>query len=222
MKVGKRIWGVLALLVFPLILNSKPEVSTYKDVEIGDRIIQLDTANVVHLHDTIVYSLVESKHQLIELRSLSIARYKSKIGLLESGGNYKAINRFGYLGKYQFSKRTLKGLIKLGYLEASPKEIRSFRSNPELQEKAMDALIEHNSDILLNKYNLGKYVGKTINGDKVTLEGMLAAAHLLGPFSVKHYLTNNGSLKTIVVGGVTVRKYDGNNTSIVDYIKHFT
>ena len=146
--------------------------------------------------------------------------FKYKMGILESGGNYGIVNQFGYIGKYQFSRRTLRRLINKGYLKADKEEMKGFRTNPELQERAMDALITANLSTLRN-YKLGKYVGRDVNGVKITLEGMLAAAHLLGPYSVKHYLTNNGSLKTIYIKGVRVSKFDGNGTSIETYLKHF-
>jgi hypothetical protein len=149
-------------------------------------------------------------------------KFKRKLAFLESGGNYNAVNRYGYIGKYQFSKKTLKGLIKTGYLNLSPEELHRFKHYPKAQERAIDALISHNKEILLNKYHLKKYVGETVGGVKITLDGMLAGAHLLGPYAVKHYLITGGSLNPVKVGGVLVRKVDGNGTSIKTYMKKFS
>ncbi len=57
-----------------------------------------------------------------------------------------------------------------------------FKRRPEIQEKALNALLS------MNKYRLRNYmhfIGVTINDVKITESGMLAAAHLVGAKSVK-------------------------------------
>ena len=132
--------------------------------------------------------------------------YKIKMGKLESNNNYKIVNRYGYLGKYQFGKKTLKGLIKEGYLKTD--NINDFLKDPELQEKAMDALINCNLDYI-SRNNLNKYIGQTIGGISISLTGLLAGSHLVGPYAVKRYLKTNGR----------VIKKDANGTSVKDYMK---
>ena len=57
----------------------------------------------------------------------------------ESGNRYDIVNRYGYMGKYQFGKKTLKGLgIKVTQDE--------FLNSPYIQEKAMYALLKQNTD----------------------------------------------------------------------------
>ena len=53
--------------------------------------------------------------------------FKNFLGFFESGSDYDKINRFGYIGKYQFGKSTLKmyGVTNLV----------NYKNNPELQEK---------------------------------------------------------------------------------------
>lgn len=159
----------------------------------------------------------------IPVTSLKLRDFMSEMARLESGGiseAYQVINRYGYMGKYQFSKTTLRGLVRNGYLKATKKELRNFTEDPELQERAMIALVKNNKNTLLN-YDLFKYIGRDVNGITVTMSGMLASAHLLGPYAVSHYLKNGGSLKTVKIGSVVIRKYDGNGTSLEDYMKHF-
>ena len=159
----------------------------------------------------------------IPVTSLKLSTFMSEMARLESGGilePYQAINSGGYMGKYQFSKKTLRGLVRTGYLKATNKELRNFMRDPELQERAMIALVKNNKNTLLN-YGLSKYIGRNVNGITVTMDGMLASAHLLGPYAVSHYLKNGGSLKTVKIRGVVIRKYDGNGTSLEDYMKHF-
>jgi hypothetical protein len=141
--------------------------------------------------------------------------FKSKMAELETGNlknAYTVVNRYGYSGKYQFGQSTLKGLVKKGDLKVSLDSIKIevFTSSPELQEKAMDALITHNTRVLKN-YNLSRFIGKRINGVEITLEGMLAAAHLRGPNAVRLFVESGGK----------INKVDGNGTSVYDYIKQF-
>jgi hypothetical protein len=134
--------------------------------------------------------------------------FKERMAQLESGGDHTVINRFGYIGKYQFGKKTLKGLARDGYMERV--NYTDFLNNVELQEKAMDALIQCNTDYI-DRNDMMKYVGKTIGGVKVTKYGMLAGAHLVGPYAVKRFLKSNGR----------IIKRDGNGTSVKDYMKEF-
>lgn len=215
MNIINRIKGVLVavLLAFPVVLNSSAEeVTRYNLVQVGDRIMKLDTTVTMNLPDSVVTLLLPKPNK---------SNFKIKLGMLESGNRYDIVNRFGYLGKYQFSKSTLRGLVRTGYLKVDYDDLKTFMSDHSLQEKAMDALIHHNRDILFKNYKLQKYVGKNIKGITITEEGMLAAAHLLGPYSVKHFLNTGGSLKSVMVNGVTVSKYDANGTCITDYLKHF-
>ncbi len=105
-------------------------------------------------------------------------RFLNDIGHRESGNRYNITNTWGYMGKYQFGKSTLKGL---GF-EVTRKE---FLNNPQLQEEAMMALLNHNKEKLQSYIDI--YDGKTINGMYVSESGILAAAHLGGQGSVKRY-----------------------------------
>ena len=123
------------------------------------------------------------------------------IGFQESGNRYDIVNRYGYMGRYQFGKSTLKGL---GY-DVSKKE---FLSNPELQEEAMLSLLKHNKE-KLQKY-IDVFDGKTINGIYITESGILAAAHLGGQGSIRRYFRNGKVFK------------DGNGTKITSYMDKFS
>ncbi|HMC00733.1 MAG TPA: hypothetical protein VKN14_06830 [Flavobacteriaceae bacterium] len=128
--------------------------------------------------------------------------FKEALAFKESGGNYFTVNTFGYLGKYQFGKGTLK-MIGIN----NP---NLFLNNPELQEKAFVANLERNKWIL--RRDIKQFVGKRINGVLITESGILAAAHLAGPGSVKKYLRSYGAV------GFT----DGYGTTIQYYIKKFS
>lgn len=122
------------------------------------------------------------------------------IGHQESGNRYDIVNRFGYMGKYQFGKSTLKTLkIKVS------KE--AFLNSPDLQEFAMLSLLRHNKK-RLQKY-IDQYEGEVVHGILVTESGLLAAAHLGGQGSVKKWFRTG-----------KVRK-DGNGVKITNYMQRF-
>lgn len=128
-------------------------------------------------------------------------RFLTDIGFRESGNRYDITNSWGYMGKYQFGKSTLKGL---GF-EVTRKE---FLSNPQLQEEAMMALLLHNKEKLQTYIDL--YDGETINGMYISESGILAAAHLGGQGSVKRYFRNGKVFR------------DGNGTKITSYMNQFS
>ncbi|MGG5487399.1 peptidoglycan-binding protein LysM [Gaetbulibacter sp. PBL-D1] len=127
----------------------------------------------------------------------SYVGFKEALGFKESGSNYFRVNTLGYLGKYQFGAETLK-LIGI----YNPNQ---FLYNPELQEKAFLANAERNKWIL--RKDINRFVGKTIGGVNVTESGILAAAHLAGPGSVKKYLRSYGSNNFKDAYGTSIRHY---------------
>jgi len=135
--------------------------------------------------------------------------FKEAVAFKESRGDYQVINQFGYLGKYQFGIGTL-NLIGIYDAEA-------FLNNPELQEAAFYANASRNKWIL--RKDIVKYVGKTLNGIKITESGILAAAHLAGPGSVKKYLRSGGVQGFSDAFGTSIKyylnKFKGYDTSFV-------
>ena len=123
------------------------------------------------------------------------------IGFRESTNNYKAVNQFGYLGKYQFGRKTLNAI---GFKDVSNRE---FLSNPSIQEQAMLILLKRNKRTL--RREIKKYVGKTINGVYITESGLLAAAHLAGAGNVRKFFRKGYEF------------YDGNGTKMTSYMIKF-
>jgi hypothetical protein len=128
-------------------------------------------------------------------------KFLDAIGMRESSNRYDVVNGWGYMGKYQFGKGTLKAL---GY-DVSRKE---FLNSPYLQEKAMLDLLHHNRKIL--KTYIDYWDGKTIHGKKITESGILAAAHLAGPGNVKKFFRKGAEFK------------DGNGTKMTSYLTQFS
>ena len=127
--------------------------------------------------------------------------FLNAIGHRESSNRYDIVNKWGYMGKYQFGKKTLKNL---GY-DVSKEE---FLNSPHLQEKAMLDLLEHNKNILQSY--IDSWEGKIIHGVEITESGILAAAHLAGPGNVKKYFQKGKNFK------------DGNGTKLTSYLTQFS
>ena len=122
------------------------------------------------------------------------------VGFKESGNRYDIVNKFGYMGRYQFGRGTLKGL---GYKLTQ----EEFLNSPEVQERAMMDLLKHNKK-KLQKY-IDKYEGDTVHGVYITESGVLAAAHLGGQGNVKKFFRRGKKFK------------DGFGTGITTYMEKF-
>ena len=128
--------------------------------------------------------------------------FKEALGFRESQGRYWVINKYGYMGKYQFGKSTLQ-LIGIYNTD-------SFLHDTRLQEEAFSANTSRNKWIL--RRDIKRYTDRYIGGVKVTESGILAAAHLAGAGNVKKYLRSGG----------TVVFHDAFGTSIRYYLKKFS
>ncbi len=136
--------------------------------------------------------------------------FKEALAFKESRGDYFKVNKFGYLGKYQFAEETL---ILIGVFNPN-----TFLYNPELQEKAFNANTERNKWIL--RKDIERFVGKTIGGVLITESGILAAAHLSGAGNVKKFLRSYGSETFADAFGTSIRYYmkrfSGYDTSSIE------
>ena len=128
-------------------------------------------------------------------------KFTDAMGNRESSNNYTVVNKFGYMGKYQFGKATLRTLkIKV------TKD--AFLNSPDLQEYAMEQNLIYNKKKLLKYIKL--YEGETVHGIFITESGILAAAHLAGPGSVRKFFRRGSEFK------------DGFGTSMTSYLKEFS
>ena len=154
----------------------------------------------------------------------NLKQFLNDLGTRESGGNYKAFNKYGYAGKYQMGEMAL---VDAGYyVKPSAKynndwsgkflgkdgvfSIQDFLNNPSAQENAQ-IIYKKKQWGYLKSAGTDKYVGKIINGYKITQSGLLAGAHLKGVGSVIKYLKSNGQI---------IEK-DAFGTSVESYMKQF-
>jgi hypothetical protein len=144
---------------------------------------------------------IEIKLEPIPIEINETEMFLDAIGMRESSNRYDVVNGWGYMGKYQFGKRTLKNL---GY-DVSKKE---FLNSPHIQEMAMLDLLLHNKKILQSY--IDDYSGIVVDGTEITESGILASAHLAGPGNVKRYFKKGKQFK------------DGNGTKLTSYLTNFS
>jgi len=186
---------ILSLLSFGMIEStiSSGKNSLTKESSVNIELIDLIKQQRELTADSLRLSTLHHKQEL--------DKFLSAIGHRESGNRYGITNKWGYMGKYQFGRSTLKGL---GF-EVTKKE---FLSNPQLQEEAMLSLLLHNKEKLQEYIDI--FDGQTVNGMLITESGILAAAHLGGQGSVKRYFKNGKVFR------------DGNGTKITSYMDRFS
>lgn len=108
---------------------------------------------------------------------------------LESRGNWKIYNKFGFMGLFQMGEKELKGV---GYGNVT---FEKFKEDPTIFPPK-DQRIAYDRLIRLNKYFLRthmKYVGQTIGGIYIT-EGSIVGASTIGVGNVKTFLDTDGKV----------------------------
>ena len=166
--------------------------------------------------------------------------YFDALGFRESssipGGaqNYDIENRFGFIGKYQFGEAAL---FDLGYYGLDNSDVNLFKndwignwsgkdginskqdylSNGVVQE----TMVRDWHVLLWNRIQflgLEKYAGQTLNGQHITLSGMLAASHLIGAGSQS---SDVAGLKGYLLSGAVFSPEDGNGTTANEFMTTF-
>ena len=187
----KKLDSITLVLLFALTIFSLMAFTTYRSYVVP--VVELKPLPIKTIPVEIVresFELVQPSHQ----------QFLEAIGHRESTNNYSVVNEFGYMGRYQFGRSTLKGLG----INVTKEE---FINDPKLQEKAMHMLLSHNKKKL--KRYIKKYEGQIIHGVLITESGVLAAAHLAGQGNVRKFLKNGFVFK------------DGNGTKMTSYMKQF-
>jgi hypothetical protein len=187
----KKLDSITLVLLFALTIFSLMAFTTYRSYVVP--VVELKPLPIKIIPVKIVresFELVQPSHQ----------QFLEAIGHRESTNNYSVVNEFGYMGRYQFGRSTLKGLG----INVTKEE---FINDPKLQEKAMHMLLSHNKKKL--KRYIKKYEGQIIHGVLITESGVLAAAHLAGQGNVRKFLKNGFVFK------------DGNGTKMTSYMKQF-
>lgn len=198
------IFTVLAFALFP---NTSLDMTKFSTE--GLTLDYTVNKDIAMLSDDVRMDEIMANAEVSPLLGKAYTGFKEAVAYKESRGKYQIVNDFGYLGKYQFGLETLK---LIGIYNAD-----QFLFNPELQEKAFMANLQRNKWVL--RKDITKFEGKTINGVKITESGILAAAHLAGPGSVKKFLRSYGNDTFSDAFGSSIRsymkKFSGYDTSSV-------
>ena len=144
---------------------------------------------------------VKPEFEIVKVNYKDHEDFLEAIGHRESRNRYHIVNKYGYMGKYQFGKSTLKGL---GFKVTQDE----FLNSPYIQEKAMQELLIHNRK-KLDKW-ICKYEGKNLHGILITESGVLAAAHLAGAGNVRKFFRKGYEFK------------DGFGTKMTSYMIQFS
>lgn len=146
-------------------------------------------------------------------------KFLGALAKMESGGNYKAFNKYGYAGKYQMGEMAM---IDAGYYikkgnfnndwsgiftgKDGVYSITDFLNNPQAQENAQ-IIFKKRQWGYLKAVGADKYIGKVINGYTITKSGLLAGAHLKGAGCVINYLKSDGKNNACDAFGTSVETY---------------
>jgi len=128
------------------------------------------------------------------------AKFFKALGFKESGSENKKINKFGYLGKYQFGEVALSAL---GYYHKDGSARNDWRgkwtgklgifskqdfiNSPLAQEVAIHELTSYHWKVA-KIHKLDRFIGEKMHGVHITREGILAAMHLKGPSGVTRFI----------------------------------
>lgn len=188
------LFAILSIVVLALFPESTVDMTKFSTAG-------LKLNYTVHKDFAMLTDKVEAKNEVQADFSPFLGKaylgFREAVAFKESRGNYRIVNDFGYMGKYQFGLETLK---LLGIYNAN-----DFLYKPELQEKAFMANAQRNKWVLRN--DISRFEGKKINGINITESGILAAAHLAGPGSVKKFLRSYGNDSFSDAFGTSIRSY---------------
>lgn len=183
-------WGFLSKKTFDFSYYSTDGLELYFDVPFANE-----------------YDDEVNTHYYPVMLGKSFMGFKDALGFKESRNDYFVVNDYGYMGKYQFGKSTLK--------QIGIRNHDDFLNNPKLQESAVNVYLSRNKWVLRN--DIQRYSGRYIGGVYITESGVLAAAHLAGPGNVKRFLRSGGEDVFSDGFGTTVkyylRKFSGYDTS---------
>ena len=126
------------------------------------------------------------------------------VAMRESNNTPTAINKRGYLGKYQFHQRTLH---QLGIFVSD----ETFLNDESLQDSAMVLLLKKNDASL--RTLIKQYSGQYYDGVYVTRSGILAGAHLVGIGGVQTFFN-------VAISPHPTQ--DSNGTTVQDYMTEFS
>jgi hypothetical protein len=144
----------------------------------------------------------------------ALAPYAPFLGRMrgrESGGNINAVSIQNAMGLDQFTQQRLDDYNQqMGLTGQDRVTVEALKNNVPLQNQVA-AWHYPDIDKFIQDNNLTQYIGQTIKGVTITLDGMRAAAHLGGNPGLKRFLETKGESDPA----------DGLGTRRIDYLRKF-
>lgn len=165
---------------------------------------------------------------------LNALGFRESSSIPDGAQNYDAENPFGFIGKYQFGEAALHDLNYYGTDNSDGNLFKNdwvgnWSGKNGIYSKqdylnsgfVQEMIIRDWQTVLWSRIRflaLDKYEGQILNGQSITLSGMLAAAHLIGTGSRS---SDTAGLKGYLLSGATFSPGDKNGTSANDYMNLF-
>jgi hypothetical protein len=143
--------------------------------------------------------------------------YLDKLGAMESGNNYGAVNRLGYCGRWQFGAGALidAGYVRPGTTNRNLLSPAAWTGKDGVTSRADWLSRSDAQDAAMLTYTRGHYKSLLAQGELLPtssparIAGLLAAAHLMGIGGARH----------LVDGTVT---HDANGTTTLKYYQQLS
>jgi len=136
----------------------------------------------------------------------------------ESTGNFQASNDVagsggkGHFGVLQFSRDRLQEAINARVIpQMTPEE---FRTNNQAQIAASNWHFD-DIDRYIQDRGLNSYVGREVNGQKLTMNSLRAVAHLGGQTGMMRYLESNGQYNPSDAYGTALSDYAARHAGLM-------
>lgn len=126
----------------------------------------------------------------------------------ESGGNWGALNPYGYGGRLQFGTARLADAARAGVVPAGITGADFARMTPE-QQMAVEQWHFADIDRQAQAQGLDRYIGQSVGGVPITQDAIRAMAHLGGIGGAARFLESGGAYNPA----------DANGTSLLDYAR---
>ena len=154
---------------------------------------------IVSTISTKPFSFIHVPNGIVLSEPTQIEKFMDRIAAIETpGGGYETVNKYGMMGRYQFSPTTVQAVG----ISATRQQ---FLRNEELQDTAMVRLMELNERELSG--HIKRYDGRIVKGVRVNRASILAGAHFAGANGVRQFLTNDNPLGTVDGFGTSLKKY---------------
>ena len=161
----------------------------------------VDPAIEVPKQSVVMYK-PEIKPEVEKIKVINrMSSFLAMMGRRESSNRWTVVNRWGYMGRYQMSRKNVDKFLGKHITN------KQFLNSRDLQNECMLKLLYHNKKVL--RRQISKYSNKAVHGVWVTESGILAAAHLAGAGNVKKWFRKGFNPK------------DKLGTSLVDYMTLF-